>query len=333
MRELITRDAGLLEHGLEILSEDLVLGQDNVVDVLARDAAGAPVLLFTAAPERVARLRTDLCGAHSWMGDNAEFLVRELGDSVLRADLPPRCIVVGIEFLTETLRDLQGLGGGLDVRVVQVCWMHVGGRLRVGMTDLPSSAPGVSAPGGRTMDRPAALRRTDGWQIPPGVVAPGDRKVLALFLDLLQRVDHRLGATADRFSLHVSCAGTPIVVAGLVDGRLQAQFSVDSDGGEPVRMELDATSCHTVVDRVMRHVLARFESSTYDCRTLREVASDRPANERSDPRAVTIGLQGTGQTRRGSVDRFSLEPIRRMAAEAQLSRAEISALGEDCSDA
>ena len=93
IRDLLVHRVDLIEHGLRVISEDLVLGHDAAVDVLACDATGAPVMQFIAVPETAGQLPARVLGAQAWWRQNAGFLARELSDPHLRIELTPRFLV------------------------------------------------------------------------------------------------------------------------------------------------------------------------------------------------------------------------------------------------
>ena len=135
LRSLLIERVELIEHGLRVLSEDLVLGNDAGVDLLACDATGAPALLFIAVPETSPQLPARLIGAASWLRQNGAFLAREIQDPYLRATAAPRLLVVGLDIFADTLAELRRARiDGLSV--LQLCSFTVGGRLRVGVTPL-----------------------------------------------------------------------------------------------------------------------------------------------------------------------------------------------------
>jgi hypothetical protein len=392
LRDLIVQEASLIERGLHVVGQDLVLGSAAQVDALACDADGAPVLLFAAAPEVNGSLPARVLAARSWIAQNAAWLVDEIGDPSLRADRPPRCIVVGLEILADTLAELRRLEVD-GLAVLQFSTFSLGGRQRLGLTELLGSTPAIVPrpdPVGAT-DAPGLA--TGSFDVPPGIADVEDRTACARFLDLVRRVDSRLTATGDRFSRRLFLAGRLLAEVGLVAGRLTVRLP-GTDCMAPSQSPLGLETCLSAVDRVLRMALD-LEVGRSERGTDPPAATDRSADRSADPHRTASapvhrshGLpagrdpQPHGEARfttepierRGALltaptsavqdppspasdlaachavpesqpdrvqsaprqgldeDRFSLEPIRRSVARAQLSREEFSALGEDESE-
>ena len=80
VRGLIQCHLGLAERGLELVAEDLELGPNSEVDALAKDAAGAPVLVFASLPETGRGLSTRVLNAHTWFQSHGCFLASEFAE-------------------------------------------------------------------------------------------------------------------------------------------------------------------------------------------------------------------------------------------------------------
>lgn len=351
LRDLLSRRAELIEHGLRVITDDLVLGTDTTIDVLSCDATGAPVLQFLAVPQTAATLPARVLGAVSWWRQNAGFLARELSDPHLNVGLPPRFLVIGLEIFADTLEELRRIRVD-GLAVAQLCSLTVGGRLRVGLTALLEPDPTGSP--------------RDGFTVPEGIRDPRQRALAARFLDLMRRVDTGMSATGDRFSRRLLLHGGEVARLGLTDGELHVEFPNLVEGFEGRWMELTESTCLGAVDRMLRLVLAIELVAESEEREAEgdealppsrlgalvghavEVAECVPARQRVGvaptgvPRGVSTAAStaaSNGAQNRAAVDdadveedRFSLEPIRRSVARAQLSREEFSALGDEGSD-
>ena len=314
LRELILQQAGLIEHGLRVLSRDLVLGQDIDVDALACDASGAPVLLFVVTPETGAHLPSRVIESQTWLCKNARFLGETLADPDFNVDLPPRFLVIGLEILADTLAALKRLDVD-GLAVLQLCSVTVGGRMRLGVTELHATG------------RPAKPGLADPFQVPEGIVEPAARLLAARFLDLARRADVRMAAVGDRFSRRLFLGGRAVAQLGMNSGQLLVRFPVEGAEFEEVGNELTEDSCGSLVDRLLRTVLA-IEIDDASAREPAEEEIELPA----DPDGEDLALAAAPPEPVVEEDRFSLEPIRRSVARAQLSREEFSALGDEGSD-
>ena len=310
LRELVVSQAGLIEHGLRVLSRDVVLGQDVGVDALACDASGAPVLLFVATPETGSHIPARVLESQTWLAKNAGFLARTLADPDFSVERSPRFLVVGLEILADTLSALKRLD--IDGLVVlQLCSMTVGGRLRLGVSELHVSGQAAGA----------APR--DPFCVPVGFVDPAAQQLAARFLDLARRTDVRMTAVGDRFSRRLFLGGRPVAQLGMELGRLRVRFP--DEFGVPAA-ELTEDSCARLVDQLLRAVLAiEIEATT-------EAVAAPAALEDDDPDGTELALAAGTEEPVVQEDRFSLEPIRRSVARAQLSREEFSALGDEGSE-
>jgi hypothetical protein len=290
-------------------------------------------------------------GAQAWWRQNAGFLARELADPNLCIDSAPRFLVIGLDILADSLEELRRIRvEGLCVS--QLCSFTAGGRLRLGLTTMLGSDPTAAAVG------------RAGFTVPAGIVDPGQRALVARFLDLMRRVDSGMTATGDRFSRRLFLGGRYVAQLGLLDGKLSVEFPALADGFEGAWSELTESTCLAAVDRMLRVVLAIELVGDSDGNPDEDAAVDREDPPVADPdRKLTAALESgaeagartpdvaapgdpdASESRALAIsnvtpadgvvaeeDRFSLEPIRRSVARAQLSREEFSALGDERSD-
>lgn len=308
VRGLIQRHLGMAERGLALVAEDLELGPGCKVEALARDAAGAPVLVFGAAPENGRTLSLRVLNAHAWYRSHGRFLVQEYADQGLHPAAPVRLLVLGLDFLADTLRDLQSLGlEGLQVH--QLCSFTAGGKLRVGVTPLFGVEHAeVEAEGQNNMfQAPSGL--------PPGPAADHCRR----FLDLVRRMDPRVTVCGDRFSRQIHLGGNRLAELYTADGTPRVWIQ---ESGEHAIDSLQ--DCLAVVDRLVRQLLATEKlvaqkTVSSPGRAMPRLATtDHSAEARADPHAGSH--EGLDE------ERFSLEPIRQTVVAAKVSRQEYSAL-------
>ncbi|MHC4515697.1 MAG: hypothetical protein ACYS5W_18625, partial [Planctomycetota bacterium] len=235
VRGLIQRHLGVAERGLSLVVEDLELGDGCEVDALARDAAGAPVLVFGAVPGNSRGLAMRVLSAHAWFQSHGSFLVREYADHALDPAAPVRLVVLGLDFLADTVRDLESLALE-NLQVHQFCSFAVGGQLRVGVTQLL----------GGEAEPQAAM-----FQVPSGLTPGPAADRCARFLDLVRRMDPRVTTCGDRFSRQINLSGN--LLAELFVADQTPRVKICGDGEHPLD-SLD--DCLAVVDRLVRQLLA-----------------------------------------------------------------------------
>ena len=335
VRGLIQRHLGLAERGLAMVAEDLELDPNSEaggcdVDALARDAAGAPVLVFAAVPETGRGLSVRVLDAHAWFQRHGRFLVREFADRGLDPGLDQsldpasvRLAVFGLDFLAITLRDLERLALA-ELQVFEFCSFTVGGELRVGVTPLMGGEAGPQP--GEASVQTADFRVPSG--LPPGPAA----ERCAFFLDLVRRMDPRVTACGDRFSRQIRLHGNLLAELHVTDRTPRVR--VPGDGELPLDSQ---DACLAVVDRLVRQLLAAEEA------TPAPVPAPVPGPAESLPAAAlptasALGAPATprlapapaaGERPEGLDEgRFSLEPIRQSVAAAKVSQDEYSALEE-----
>ena len=305
VRDLIQRHLGVAERGLSLVVEDLDLGHGCEVEGLARDAAGAPVLVFGSVPANARSLSMRVLNALAWFRSHGRFLVSEYKDHGLDPAAPVRLLVLGLDFLADTVRDLQSLAlEGLQVH--QFCSFTVGGELRVGVTQLLGGEGQAEAQAG------APEQESTMFQVPSGMPPGPGADRCARFLDLVQRMDPRLTASGDRFSRQINLGGSHLAELYVADHTPRVR--VHGDGV----YTLDSTDdCLAVVDRLVRQLLA--------------AETPPPSPTLATPRLATP--EGPADRHEGLDEgRFSLEPIRQSVAAASVSRDEHSALEDPVKD-
>ncbi len=299
VRDLIQRHLGVAERGLALVVEDLELGHGCEVDALARDAAGAPVLVFGSFPENGRSLSMRVLNAHAWFRSHGRFLVSEYADHGLDPAARVRLLVLGLDFLADTVRDLQGLAlEGLQVH--QFCSFTVGGEMRVGVTQLLGGEAQAEAQAG------AAEHESTMFQVPSGMPPGPAADRCARFLDLVQRMDPRLTVCGDRFSRQINLGGNHLAELYVADHTPRVRVHGD---GVYTLDSLD--DCLAVIDRLVSQLLA--------------TETPPPPSTPATPRLATS--EGPVDRHEGLDEgRFSLEPIRQSVAAAKVSRDEHSAL-------
>jgi hypothetical protein len=234
---LLRERTDLFERGLRIVVEDLdFTGASGVGDGLARDAAGAPVLVFVAADGDHTLLPRVLTG-HAFVVRNGAALARALPEAEVRFSTQVRVFVIGPEFSQATVEALQRLGiDDLEILVVET--FRLGGQERfVVRSQIPGRQP----------------RRADGAL--PTAVGP----TFDALADLLQKIDPAIRVDGDRFSRRFH-----------VHGRLLCDFWCSEDRilaalpGTTVRCLEDGADVRRFGDAVMRRyldILAERDSS------------------------------------------------------------------------
>lgn len=187
--ESVRQDPGRLERGLRIVRRELVLEGGLVVDALAADAVGAPVLLFVAMVDRDRQLPGRIAEARAWFARNASLLAPVLEGLGVRADVPPRIFVVGFEFTESCLERLREDAAD-DLAVFRIEGLYVDGVRHVGAVRVLGST-GDAALGAEAHSTPA-----------------GHARRLA---ELLQRLDPDLAVDGDRYSRTWRLDGTTVI--------------------------------------------------------------------------------------------------------------------------
>ena len=320
VRGLIQRHLGVAERGLAVVVEDLELGQDCEVDALARDAAGAPVLVFAAVPEQGRSLSLRVLAAYTWFRSHGRFLVREYAEEGLDPAAPLRLLVLGLDFLADTVRDLESLGLR-SLEVHQFCSFTVGGEMRLGVTRLLGDAAEAQAEAAVDAGQPVRL-----FQVPSGLPPGPAADRCARFLDLVRRMDPRVTASGDRFSRQIHLGGKRLAELHVADGTPRVRVQ----GEEEHTLDCEE-DCSVVVDRLVRQVLAAERLPESTPRGAPRLAH---AARQEEQKEMQEGRQEDRHDLHEGLDegRFSLEPIRQSVAAAKVSRDEYSALEHPAED-
>ena len=332
LRDLVVQHISLLERGLRVLAEDLVLGHHAPVDVAACDAGGAPVLIFLAAPDTSSDLPSRVVRAQCWLQRNAEWLGQELGDPELRMEAPVRYVIIGLEILADTMDQL----GRLEIEglsVLEFCSLTVGGRMRLGVTRMMEQEAPPPADTASHVDQEV-------FRVPAGIVQPDHRAQAGRFLDLARRADPRITTSGDRFSSKLLLGSQLVAELGMSAGDLRVAFPA-LDGGVPEEViGLTQETCLAAIDRLLRRILSCEPGGATALRHLRPEphgmeGHGAPAAGGPGPMPMAGGQVSREEglvPHRSDPDpelsRFSLEPIRRSVAASQLSREEFTALGD-----
>lgn len=195
------RQADTLEWGLEPLASEFDLGEVGRVSVLARDAVGAPVLVFVDDPAGLP-VTLNAARVHAHLVANAWLLQR-----VFPHRLPTRLadglrvIVLGYEFEALDLAALRALSLP-DLTVLEVHEWSLGGQ--------PTTATRA------VFSRPA---RADATFSPPSGIDARDAAARASeLLAWLARLDTDVVIDGDRFARHVRARGRPLCTVVWHDG-------------------------------------------------------------------------------------------------------------------
>ncbi|MCC6672472.1 MAG: hypothetical protein IT458_15515 [Planctomycetes bacterium] len=139
---------------LHLLAQDLLLDDDLLVDALAVDATGGPVLVFLAPESEPAALPARLLAARVWARRNAPLLAAASPRAGALDWARARVWVLAFD-LPSGMHDLlaEASGGRLEVRLVR--WLRHQGQVRVHAEAGRASEappPAESAPGPATRD-------------------------------------------------------------------------------------------------------------------------------------------------------------------------------------
>jgi hypothetical protein len=104
LRDFLCRSPAVLESGLRILDTTLHAGDHGVIDLLAVDRDGAPVIVAVASDPEIGLAR--LLDQYLWASAQRDLLARAYPDAPGAAQRPIRCILVapafGASFLGRT---------------------------------------------------------------------------------------------------------------------------------------------------------------------------------------------------------------------------------------
>lgn len=282
-----------IERGLELVFEgfDCSNGQIGLVDGLARDAMGAPVLVVLAL-DGDALLAARVLAAR-------EFLLR-VGDALATA-LPEanfcfgtlgRILVVGTEHSAASLDLLQRFG----LPGVQICRLEpfrIAGQERFAVRWLRGAVAAVGAPA----DAAAEAGSTHGEHAPFCVDALGQPHWDAI-RQICERIDPAVRVGGDRFSRRITWQGRVLGEVVSVGGQLRASCP----GGSAIDVQ-DSRDVRAFADQLLRRY------ATY-------AGLARTAAPDARPAAAAVARNG----------RLDAGSLRASLAAARLSAEEYSAL-------
>jgi hypothetical protein len=302
LRELVEQHLCEIEFGLQRVERDLEFEPGCAADLLAKDAAGRPALVFVVAGDPPGELLTRVLMARAWMQSGAAVLANMVASGGLNCELAPRFIAVGYEIHSDLVRLLSECAPGA-LELYQLRVVRIGGRIRVGMIPLC----GVDA----TADEGP-------YRVPSGVSSATAKTLCARFLELMRRVESDFRIVGDRYSRRFHHDGVLLTELSVLDGDVRVRIPKHAPSGTPSSadareqvLELRAVEdCHEAVDRVMRSYLALLA-----------------ANPRSnaDSSAVVHHCDQAPRT-------VSLADIREAMGASRLSPEEYSLLGDFGSD-
>lgn len=229
LSNIVQDDPTRLETGLCLHGADLVLDGGVTVDFFARDAVGAPVLVFLSV------LHEDWALAGRVAEARATFarMRPAFAGPVVGGDRPVRAIVIGFDFAEGALSRLRESAWPW-LRVLRVDGFLLDGALHLAVTP-------VVEPEARPI-APFAVPET--WPL------GAQRAIASTFVDLLRRLDPELRVDGDGFARRYSSANGIVVELSCVDRHVVA--TVPGVGSLAVRSDDD---CVAVFDRVMRRHL------------------------------------------------------------------------------
>jgi hypothetical protein len=286
LEALLSRHLEQLEHGLTAVAENIEIHEVASIAAIARDAAGAPVLLFaeergTPVPAAVRAMR-----AHAHLVANPALLQRLFPHRLPQpAAQCLRVIIVAFcfdELMLATLRTL----ALPDVLALQLSEWSVGGEQH-------------------WCARPVLVRpeRHDAGFSAPSATPPAALAVVTEFLSWLQRLDADMTVEGDRFARTVFARGQALCRLAVASGGIEVDLG--AAGKAPMHTREDAAA---VMDRLMLD----FQNS------LGTVAAPEPSAMAPNSCAPTAV-----PARAGALD---LGDLRRAVAEVRVTRAETSAL-------
>ena len=288
---LLREHPDLVEHGLQVVAEDLELGTGELglVDGLLRDASGAPVLALVT-DERDAALVARVIAAHAFWQRNVLAIGRAMPEARLRAGAPCRLLVVASELAPGTAESLARLGIE-RLELVELERFHVGDQERMVVR---TRCPGVRA------------APPDGVPALDAAVRAGDRAIIDAVTSMLLRLDPRIRIDGDRFTRRALHEGRLLCWCWSADDLVLSALP----GEEPRTLE-GVDDARAFVDRVARHHL--------------EATGDRSvfAARGAEPAAAPLDGPSAAPGRASG-----LEGLRASMSLARLSQAECTALGE-----
>jgi hypothetical protein len=295
---LVSTRLDMVERGLELVLEGLDCsgGQLGLVEGLARDASGAPVLVLLAV-DGDALLTARVLAAADFLQRLGDALVTAVPEARLCLGAVGRVLVVGTEAASASLDSL----GRLPVPGLQVCRLE------------PFRIAGGERFAVRWLPAPAA---SGGAAAPSFVVPDEQRDLWRSVQELCSRIDPGVRIDGDRYWRRVSWQGRALADVRLVDGTLRAEVP----GASPCDLLL-ASDVRSFGDRLLRRFVELAGLKLEQSPAVDASVSTREAA----PRLAASG--------RRAGNRSDTESLRSVAAAARLSPEEYSALGGPASAA
>jgi hypothetical protein len=295
---LVSTRLDTVEHGLELVLEGLDCsgGQLGLIEGLARDASGAPVLVLLAV-DGDALLTARVLAAADFLQRLGDALVTAVPEARLCPGATGRVLVVGTDAASASLDSL----GRLPVPGLQVCRLEpfrIAGCERFAVRWLPSTAA------------------SGGTALPSFVVPAEQRDLWQSVQELAARVDPGVRVDGDRYWRRISWQGHVLAEVRLVDGMLRAEVA----GAAPCDLLL-ASDVRSFGDRLLRRFV---ELAGLNQEQPPAVGASAPAREAASRLAANGRRAG---------NRSDTDSLRSVAAAARLSPEEYSALGGPASAA
>jgi hypothetical protein len=227
--QLLRNRAGMVEHGLRLMQEELDCGHGSSVDGICRDALGRAVLVLLEDPE--SSLPGRVLQAHGFWTRNADALERALPELGI-AFTPFRILVLGQRFDRVALEALERLRLP-ELSVCELEPFRIGGQDRI------------------------AVRLLVGGSVSPELDAgaePGLRARWSELLALLARLDPAVRVLGDRYSRRAALRGRNLCEFWCADGQL-----VGVVPGTAPRALPGAAEVRTFGDAVLRRYLELHE--------------------------------------------------------------------------
>ena len=297
---LVSTRLDLVERGLELVLEGLDCsgGQLGLVEGLARDASGAPVLVVLAV-DGDALLTARVLAAADFLQRLGDALVAAVPEARLCPGAAGRVLVVGTEAASASLDSL----GRLPVPSLQVCRLEpfrIAGGERFAVRWLPSAQVSANAV--------AAA--------PPFVVPADQRDLWKSVQELCNRIDPAVRVDGDRYWRRISWQGRLLAEVRLVDGVLRAEVG----GAAPSELSI-ASDVRSFGDLLLRRFVELAGLNKEQMPAVDACASTRGAASRLAANGRSAGV------------RSDTDSLRSVAAAARLSPEEYSALGGPASAA
>ena len=235
-------DHHFLESGLVFIEEDIEFGEGLRVDFLARDAAGAPVLILAVEDADAARIPLALLDLDHWFRKNAFLLRQGLGlvESAppgLRWDLQHRIFLVTHGLRASHLERLEGLAS-LPLQVFELSFLALRGKRQWYARLLP-----------------AWQTRVHGHlpPVPTGLVDAHQADLVHHFLNRLGALSSGLEIHGDRYHRLILFEGRPC--AELLCTDRDARLRIE--GRDEERILLAVSDVEAALDQVLRLLLDR----------------------------------------------------------------------------